>query len=591
MGLASLKQREVTGGSPMTKWRTLTRIGAVALAAAMAVMLASVFSSAPRVQAVPTTVITYSPDVCTILLAGTASEDVASSVPQFAGACQFPNNVGGLGQTFLYGGIFPPNLDIVAAAASQRNGNNDTFAIPNPDFTSCNDDPAADDLSELMCSLDERDGTIDAAFTVVPEDFAGIGLEANQIHDSDGQMVVVAFVDDDAPVFLEVEADGAEYDESNGSGLVCSGVNSPPQSIFDADCDGVPPEGDGAVAGFVVAGAGGIERGDGLVSAQQEGVILFAPIIVVGEPGVVNFQVLTEATIEPSIQTGLDDDECPLPGAAAEFIEELGKPEKTILVARVADNDETNVTGALVKWTVSDPDIAIVAAPLTPTIDLGGFGIGAPNILCGTMDPGTVTITAELLDSDGQAAEAGTVLDPLSGSDTTELDFPVMGPPANLTLAVAPAAIECNGTNTASVTATVTDAEGNPVVDGNEVTFNVQVLGTANPIIAETAAGVATSTITPLATTEGVPVVVTVGDVQGSTLVNCSPTAGPGTPPPPPGNGGGPGGQPGGVVRPPDTGTGGDLDGRGSLDIWMAVALFAGAMGLVGARLALRRVA
>jgi len=37
------------------------------------------------------------------------------------------------------------------------------------------------------------------------------------------------------------------------------------------------------------------------------------------------------------------------------------------------------------------------------------------------------------------------------------------------------------------------------------------------------------------------------------------------------------------------TGTGGDVDGQGALNVWAAVGLFVGALGLVGARLTLRR--
>ncbi|MEX2225841.1 MAG: invasin domain 3-containing protein [Dehalococcoidia bacterium] len=575
----------------MMTWRTLTKISAVGLVAAVALSVASL-GGAPRASAVPTQVVTYSPDVCTILLAGTAGEGAAQDVPHFAAGCNFPHAAGGLGAGYTYAGIFPENIVIVAAVASQRNDRDDKFAIPDPNFGQCNqvtdgtDDTNEDDLGELLCSLDARDGTIDAKFTLRPADFAGIDLEANMIHEVDGGTVAVAFVNDDSPVFWELDLDGAIFDVGDSQDLFCAGVAGP-NTVVDTDCDGIGEAGNGVAVAQIIAGPAGIDEGPGTVSAEQELVILHAPIIGVGEPGEVTFRVLTEATIEPAIQTGLDATDCPLPGTADEFIAELGKPEKTILVARVADSDDRDVTGALVKWETDDPDIAIVAAPLTPTIDLGGFGIGAPNILCGTDDPGTVTITATLLDGPGQAEEAGTIIDGASGGDVTELEFTVLGPPASLTLAAAPATIDCNGTNTASVTATVSDAEGNPVVDGVEVQFSVQVLGTANPIIVDTAAGVATSTITPLAATEGVPVVVTAGDAIGSILVGCTPGgAAPGTPPD---GGAAPGGAPIGTIRPPDTGSGGDLDGRGALNVWMAVALFAGAMGLVGARLPLRR--
>ena len=80
--------------------------------------------------------------------------------------------------------------------------------------------------------------------------------------------------------------------------------------------------------------------------------------------------------------------------------------------------------------------------------------------------------------------------------------------------------------------------------------------------------------------------------IQSSVLIQC----GAGSPPPPgtvpgaPAPGGGAGaGAPTGQIRGPDTGSAGDLDGRGALSVWPAVALFVAAMGLAGARFAVKR--
>ena len=116
-----------------------------------------------------------------------------------------------------------------------------------------------------------------------------------------------------------------------------------------------------------------------------------------------------------------------------------------------------------------------------------------------------------------------------------------------------------------------------------------------NPLTSDTTGGKATTVVTPLSgATAGVVVLASVGDEQASILVNCAPGTGTIPPPtgnpnnpPPAGGSGGSGGRPG--ITPPDTGSGGDLDGSGSLNVWAAVALFAGAMGLVGARYAIRR--
>lgn len=549
-----------------------------------------------QADAEPTVIVTYSADICTILLAGTAGDDIAASVPQFAGSCQFPNQVGGILNSFEYGGILPPNLDFVAAAASQSNGSDDKFSIPSSDFIACNDaDPsspeidfAVDDIGEVLCSLDARDGAIDAKFELRPEDFDPIRLEGGQIHDQDGQLIVVAFFNDDGPVHLRL-SDGVKFETSQDDDILCGSVASA-TTFVDEDCDNDGIQGDGAVAALIVPEVPAPDRGPASVSADQDLVVLSAPFTIVGEPDELYFLILGAETLEPAVQTGLTAAECKLPGDAAGFIAALGEPEKTVIVARVADNDGTEITGALLKWSVDDKNKAVFAAPLTPTLDLGGFGFGAPNLLCGIDDAGPITITAELLGPDGQLREA-IVLDPKSASEFTTLQFKVVGTPADVALSVDPATVACDGTSSATVVATVTDAGGNPVVNGNAVDFDVQVLGTANPVSSTTADGKAQSVITPLsAGVAGVSVVVTAGDVQSSILVNCGAGAGAGGTQPGAGAGAGAGttAPVSGVISGPDTGSGGDLDGGGSLAVWPAIALFMAAMGLAGARFGLR---
>jgi hypothetical protein len=206
-------------------------------------------------------------------------------------------------------------------------------------------------------------------------------------------------------------------------------------------------------------------------------------------------------------------------------------------------------------------------------------------VVCGLDGSGQVEVTMEIV-----LGPQSVGLDPAHGEDTFTFTLDLVGEPANITLAANPGTIGCDGIATSTVSATVTDAEGNLAINGTEVRFDVQVLGTANPIVATTTDGIANTTVTPLAIeATGVPVIGTAGSAQGSTLVNCSGVAPGGEPPPPPPTGPGTG-QPGGSVQPPDTGTGGDFDGSGSMSIWPALALALGAAALIGARLRLRRV-
>ncbi len=65
-------------------------------------------------------------------------------------------------------------------------------------------------------------------------------------------------------------------------------------------------------------------------------------------------------------------------------------------------------------------------------------------------------------------------------------------------LSVSPASIVCDGVTGATVSAALTDADGNPVIDGNRVRFDVKTLATANPTVATSVGGAATTTVTPL---------------------------------------------------------------------------------------------
>jgi hypothetical protein len=139
------------------------------------------------------------------------------------------------------------------------------------------------------------------------------------------------------------------------------------------------------------------------------------------------------------------------------------------------------------------------------------------------------------------------------------------------------------------VTAKVTDSAGDNVADGVTVNFSVVALGTANPINVKTAAGSASSTITPLSgATAGVTVIVTSGEAQASIRVDCSlpiPTPTSAGPLPTPT-------RPGGVIG-PDTGNGGYLgqDGSAGFPAWTLVALALGSVALVAGGLVTRRAA
>jgi hypothetical protein len=325
------------------------------------------------------------------------------------------------------------------------------------------------------------------------------------------------------------------------------------------------------------AGAPAATRGQYRFTVVQERVPIDISYTVVGPPRHIKFQVF-----ESSVSAGILDAPagCPLATDLAGFTAALGRAEKTVVIARVSDSSDQDITSAWVDWKTADPDIGVFATDLTPTLNLGGFGFGAPNVFCGTKGPGTVKMTISILTGPDSSAA---VWSPSASLDSSSQDETVLGVPAAVTLSVTPASLACDGTATAEVAATVTDSAGQNVADGTNVKFSVQVLGTANPIDAKTTSGVAKTTVTPLSSAgRGVPVVVSAGvgvpvvfSTQNSILIACALTgAGPTAI-----SGGGTTGSVG-TISSPNTGSGGYVreERRDVLGWWPALGLALAAM-------------
>lgn len=473
--------------------------------------------------------------------------------------------------------------------------------------------PGRDGVRECTQGTDPNDVLYEPGVQqITAADFAALDRDQNQIH-AGQSLIVMAFVDDDAPVRFTTNFGQitSVNDSLQGQDYYCE--TYVPGVAGDPDCDGLSStQGDGVVVASIIID-NDAEPGTHTVTAVQEGIGFPMEFKVVGKPKTIQLEPLfgktvisTGATAPTSSLTEDENDngvidklEDPLPTAcdfAATASAVLGAnsdPEKVIIVAKAFDDDGNEVAGALMKWdfpfTSTDEDVELsdiagVALPQTPTLDTGPLGIAFPQFLCGKDEPGTFTVRA-IFD---------TVLDPFAKTtEEAELEITVVGPGENISLSADPATVDCNGTNSATVSAIVTTADGDNAANGTDVEWSIATLGTVNPLVSDTTAGKATTVVTPLSgATAGVVVVATVNDEQASILVNCAPGTGTippggGTNPPPTGGTGGSGGRPN--ITGPDTGSGGDLDGTGSLSIWAAIGLFAGAMGLIGARYAIRR--
>lgn len=443
-----------------------------------------------------------------------------------------------------------------------------------------------------------------------PEELAVIDRDKNYVHGGQ-QLIVIAFVNDDAPVRFHTDTGTLLHNPLVGGGVAgkdwyCQ--TGSPLTDGDPDCDGDPATvGDGVVVAKIQIdpNPSGDDLGDHEVLAIQEGIGFPMTFRVQDRPEDIELSYLfakntvqTGATDPPAVGEPIEATDCVFSGSVSGVLAANSSPYKSIVLAKSLTDDGEEVIGVLLDWEpvfsstvpADEDDIGGVALPQTPTLDTGAIGIGFPQFFCGKEKPGTLTLKA-------------TVNGLLSGNalqDEAEIDLTVVGPPSSMTLAANPPAIVCDGVNTSTVTATMTTADGGKPANGVDVAFSAAALGTVNPLTADATDGVATTTVAPLSNVaRGVAVLARVDDVsledpvEASTLIECLPggapppggqPAGGGSAPPPGGSG-----QPGGVITGPDTGSGGDVDGHGALSVWPAIALFAGAMGLVGARFALRR--
>ncbi len=427
------------------------------------------------------------------------------------------------------------------------------------------DTTATNDIDDC---LGDGDGTLEAS------DFADVDdLDGNQVEDDGGKdLLLFIFVDDegtvtvDAPTSLGATSGAAAAPAPPAGDYVCDADSA---SVEDDDCvAGADGAEDGVIVAWIIsagAGAPGVPGDTATVNVSQadDNVVVSVQINIVGNPDEITINEVKEVA-------SVENEGC----ASADYTDGLDNDEdgdKIFLWATVTDSDGNELTMIPVSWDTSDSDIADIVSDSVVT--LASDVTGAFAVLCGQDNTGEVDVTATFDDTaDGGETETATVTKT------------IVGLPETVTLTASPAAIDCNGVNSATVTATVTDADGNNVVDGTAVRFDVVALGTASPIDATTTDGQASSTITPLSgNAAGVTVVVSAGDAEASIRVDCilaTPTAPPASP------------TPTGPITPPVTGTGGYLSQNAAGGFsWIALAgLALGALALTLGGAAVRKV-
>jgi len=498
----------------------------VVLAALVAVALVlGVTGTAVRsndAQAKPEDVITFSPNVCmaltNVLEADCNDDGKHETAPEIAAdkaACQ----------AICYGTVATP----AGLATLGKVLEADTSTA----------DGTAETLAQCGNGInDDADGTIDDGCPIVndPALFQDLNdLSGAQLGDTStvaklNGLWVLAFVTNDESV--KFEADEGVW-AGTGSTLLCDTL------LEDQDCDALGTKGDKVVVERLI-GNSVASLGDSQLVVTQAGVDVVYDYVVVGDPEDITLALVPDGTVQEGVSAAdCADDPHLTPLDSSVFTDGVAEPEKNGLVATVTDDDGTELAGIFVDYSSDDTDVANLNLDTSVTWALES-GTLAANLFCGD-EVGTATITAEI-----EAEDA-------------EVDVTVIGAPDAMALTASPASITCDGVNSSTVSAALVDSEGNKVVDGTDVRFEVVALGTALPITATTAdgTGAATSKITPLSgVSAGVVVLVTVKDaddevvLEGNIRIDC---ALPVAPPPPPVSPTGP------TVKPPGTGDGGYL--------------------------------
>lgn len=392
--------------------------------------------------AAPDDVLLLSNDSCITEAAKVITQDLGDVVL----ACLFPEGYGALsrGPAFL---DVVTNIVMIAAAASQRNGVNDLFDPP-PSLEACNND-IIDDLAELVCALDARDGKIDLNFSLTPEDFTRLNIGASQLHDKDGSLSVIVFVEDDTDTVFDTSVGTWRIAQRTfATRVACASI-----PLFDEDCDGDGLRGDGVIVANLSAAPVPVTapapRGPGEFTIERGGTQTTIPITVVGEPERIEIEAF-----EQSVQTGTGV--CEQEAGQPDYESSIGRAEETLIVMRAFDSDGTAVEGAWALISSSDPAKLVPADAFVSTIHTP-HGARADVVLCGGVMTGAVTVTAELLTPERQVTLLVIIPDPFSGGDVETIAFGVVDVlPTSTSTSTATASPTDTGTATSTHTPTVT---------------------------------------------------------------------------------------------------------------------------------------
>ncbi len=288
---------------------------------------------------------------------------------------------------------------------------------------------------------------------------------APQLHALDGSLAIAVAVPSDDPVVFATDVGGFEgvlLGELTPA-YVCA-WNSPIWSAADEDCDGDGTPGNGIVWAHLsidgeAPGTIGRVTAWNALSGEVLGDLFVA---VVGEPETMD--ILAQDTDLASVSA---PEPCEAPGDLAALIAAGARADRSLVIARLQDADARDVAGGWVRWTNSDPALATLWLPETPSLDLGPLGIVAFNLLCSGAAEGVVTVRAELT-----RGPIGISLDP--GANAGAFDEQAF------TIAAIPTPTPTTTfTPTATPGACAGDVDGSGKVTGRDIAIVARALGSS----------------------------------------------------------------------------------------------------------------
>jgi len=132
-------------------------------------------------------------------------------------------------------------------------------------------------------------------------------------------------------------------------------------------------------------------------------------------------------------------------------------------------------------------------------------------------------VIVDMLVGNGVADLGAAIVTATQSGIDVEMAYAVVGiGPADLTLGADPASIACDGLTGSTITASLTDGDGNPVADGTPVHFSVQGRAIVDPVNALTIGGTASTELIGLSgVTVTLSVSATSGNLEDSVDVEC----------------------------------------------------------------------